>query len=169
MSGSTETAEITVQLVDPNDGHQLQAWSFADTQPITIGRGDDQRVVLADPYVSRRHAELRWDEGGWRVFAHGRNGVYVGGSSVNDVPLDAGAVFRLGPAGPALRYQTESAEPSGGATLSFDPASMIMLQMDQRRVEAETRDVIDTDYFQRLQETARALRQQRTDRNETPK
>lgn len=165
----SESPEITVQLVDPNDGHQLQAWSFADTEPITIGRGDDQRVVLADPYVSRRHAELRRGDGGWRVIAHGRNGVYVGGSSVNDVPLDPGTVFRLGPAGPALRYQTEAVTAPGGATLSFDPASMIVLQMDHGRVEAETRDVIDTDYFQRLQETAKALRRQRMDRNEPAK
>lgn len=167
MSDDPASTEITIQLVDPNDGRQLQAWSFVDMDSITIGRGDDQRVTLADPYVSRRHAELRHDGSVWRIIAHGRNGVYVAGNSVSEVPLAADTLFRLGPAGPTLRYQTKTEQP-GGATLSFDPACMIVLQMDRGKLEAETRDVIESDYFQRLQQTARALRQQRTAAKDAP-
>lgn len=157
--------EITIQLVDPSDGRQLQAWSFEGVDSITIGRGDDQRVTLADPYVSRRHAELRRNESGWRLIALGRSGVFVSGSSVTDIALSADTIFRLGSNGPALRYQMQS-EQSGSATLSFDPECSIFLQMDRRQLEAEARDVVETDYFQRLQQTARELRRQRTNTDE---
>ncbi|HUQ72071.1 MAG TPA: FHA domain-containing protein [Planctomycetaceae bacterium] len=164
---SAAAAAITVQLVDPNDGRQLQVWSFMETDSITIGRGDDQCVTLADPYVSRQHAELRRDAAGWRVIAHGRNGVFVGGASVSNVLLEAGTSFRLGPTGPALRYQTQ-VESSGGATLSFDPESMIVLQMNRGQLEEQTREVIETDYFQKLQQTARSLRQRRQSAEDPP-
>lgn len=157
--------DITIQLVDPSDGRQLHAWYFESVDSITIGRGDDQRVTLADPYVSRRHAELRRDGSGWRLIALGRGGVFVSGSSVSDIALSADTVFRLGSNGPALRYQVKSEE-SGSATLSFDPECTIFLQMDRRQLEAEARDVVETDYFQRLQQTARELRRQRTNKDE---
>jgi serine/threonine protein kinase len=48
------------------------------TSPFTIGRQRDNLLVLPNDHVSRRHAELRQEEGRWYVFDVGSsNGVFV--------------------------------------------------------------------------------------------
>ena len=67
----------------------------------TIGRSRDCDVVLADPNVSRRHAELRPDgQGGWQVRDLGStNGVKVNGRKIDGpAPLQSGDRLALGTA-----------------------------------------------------------------------
>ena len=46
----------------------------------TLGRGPDCTVIVPHATVSRRHAEIAWDEGGARIRdLGGRNGVRVNG------------------------------------------------------------------------------------------
>ena len=62
-----------------------------------IGRLSDSDLVLNDPMVSGRHAELRRDEGQPRIVdLNSRNGVCVNGVRVSDAPLSAGDVVLLG-------------------------------------------------------------------------
>ncbi|HEX3910916.1 MAG TPA: DUF3662 and FHA domain-containing protein [Solirubrobacteraceae bacterium] len=64
----------------------------------TIGRSRDCDVVLEDAGISRHHAEIRPDAGGWTVADLGStNGVRLNGRAVRAVqPLRAGDTVELG-------------------------------------------------------------------------
>jgi hypothetical protein len=65
--------------------------------PVTIGRLSANDVVLADPNVSRRHAELRLAEGAWTIADLGStNGTLVNGKLTQELPLDHGDLLRFG-------------------------------------------------------------------------
>jgi len=68
------------------------------TQPIcTLGRGLDCDVVLSDPRVSRRHAQLRWRFGRHVLYDLGSSGgTTVNGRAITEAALDPGDVFSLG-------------------------------------------------------------------------
>jgi Protein of unknown function (DUF3662)/Inner membrane component of T3SS, cytoplasmic domain len=64
---------------------------------VVVGRSRDCDVVLSDPNVSRRHAELRRDGGSWTVFDLGStNGVKVNGQRADRVPLSPGDRITVG-------------------------------------------------------------------------
>ncbi len=68
-----------------------------------LGRGADCRVRFYDPLVSRRHARVFHEEGGWYIEDLGsRNGTLVDGQPVQRVPLDGPCEVRLNDAGPTL-------------------------------------------------------------------
>ena len=65
--------------------------------PSTVGRSDECDVVLSDPNVSRRHAELRMQGGEWHVVDLGStNGVKVNGRAVSSARLREGDRITLG-------------------------------------------------------------------------
>jgi len=62
-----------------------------------IGRLPDCAVPLSDPQVSRRHAEVRYDEHGYHVVDLGSmNGTLVNGVAVRDQLLEDGDVIVVG-------------------------------------------------------------------------
>jgi hypothetical protein len=62
-----------------------------------IGRSRDCDVVISDPNVSRRHAEVRRGEDGWWVVdLDSTNGVKVNGRRVDEAPLQPGDRIRIG-------------------------------------------------------------------------
>jgi hypothetical protein len=62
-----------------------------------IGRSRDADLMLDDPNVSRRHAELRRDEGGWTVAdLASTNGVKVNGRRVAEHRLSPGDEITVG-------------------------------------------------------------------------
>jgi hypothetical protein len=64
---------------------------------VVIGRSRECDVVLSDPNVSRRHAELRRDENGWHAVDLGStNGVKVNGRRVDQVVLREGDRITVG-------------------------------------------------------------------------
>jgi Protein of unknown function (DUF3662)/FHA domain len=64
---------------------------------VVIGRSREADIVLQDPNVSRRHAELRRDEGGWQIVDLGStNGIKVNGRRVNNQPLGPGDQVTIG-------------------------------------------------------------------------
>jgi pSer/pThr/pTyr-binding forkhead associated (FHA) protein len=163
---------ISIHLVDHETARSLQVWSFDGSTPITIGRGDDRSIVLADPYISRNHAELEPHQGSWRLIARGRNGIFVAGKNVAECSLEHGTEFRLGAAGPLFRFDRAAAS-SPQATLSFDPSAMVVLQINRQELEAQTQQVVESDFFQRLRDKAREMRGQhlpsdRTERGRAP-
>jgi pSer/pThr/pTyr-binding forkhead associated (FHA) protein len=64
---------------------------------VVIGRSKDADVQVADPNVSRRHAELR-QEGAtyWLVDLDSTNGVEVNGRRVKRLKLEDGTRFTIG-------------------------------------------------------------------------
>jgi hypothetical protein len=64
---------------------------------VVVGRSQDCDVVLDDPNVSRRHAELRAEEGRWIVADLGStNGVRVNGRAVERAALEPGDEVTFG-------------------------------------------------------------------------
>ena len=64
---------------------------------VVIGRSRDCDVVISDPNVSRRHAEVRRDENGWHLVDLGStNGVKVNGRRVDQMALGPGDRVTIG-------------------------------------------------------------------------
>jgi transcriptional regulator of acetoin/glycerol metabolism len=70
----------------------------AITAPLVIGRGDDSDVVIDDRRLSRRHAEVRFDLGGWTVTdLDSHNGTFVDTTRVHgSVSVKTEAVLAVG-------------------------------------------------------------------------
>jgi hypothetical protein len=92
LPGNDQFAVLVVHR-GPNEGT-----AFTLTPPVVqIGRGADQEVFLDDVTVSRKHAELRATEGGWRLVDLGSlNGTYVNRSPVQDTALASGDEIQIG-------------------------------------------------------------------------
>jgi len=64
---------------------------------VVVGRSREADIVLADPNISRRHAELRRDEDGWQVYDLGStNGIKVNGQRVKQAALGPGDRLTIG-------------------------------------------------------------------------
>jgi hypothetical protein len=64
---------------------------------VNLGRQLDNDVVVEDPTVSRRHAQLQWRHGHYVIFDLGsRAGTLVNGQRVAECVLQAGDVMTLG-------------------------------------------------------------------------
>lgn len=64
---------------------------------LVLGRASTCDLVLADETVSRRHAELRRDEGRWMLRdLSSTNGTWDGGWRVTETEIDAGSQLHLG-------------------------------------------------------------------------
>src|SRR5579864_1961595 len=72
--------------------------------PVAIGRLPECEITLADPNVSRRHAEVRTEDGLTVVVDLGStNGTKVNGSAVKTRPLEDGDVITVGLT--SIRYE----------------------------------------------------------------
>lgn len=68
-----------------------------DSESLTIGREEDNALVIDHPRVSRHHAVMRWDEGGWRLVDLGsKNGTSVNGLAAAGQPLAPGDWISVG-------------------------------------------------------------------------
>jgi hypothetical protein len=64
---------------------------------VVLGRSRECDIVVSDPNVSRKHAELRRDNGGWSIVDLGStNGIKVNGRRVSDATLREGDRVTLG-------------------------------------------------------------------------
>ena len=71
------------------------------SDPVRVGRADDNDLVLADPEVSRHHARLEPVGQGWRAIDLGStNGTWVNGVRLNAAAIDAGDELAFG----SIRY-----------------------------------------------------------------
>ena len=85
------------QLVVTEGPLQGTALTLSDA-PVTLGRGNDCTLVLADDYASTHHARLVPGDGGWQVEDLGStNGTYLGRAKVTrPTAVPIGAPIRIG-------------------------------------------------------------------------
>ncbi len=89
-------------IVEPDGSHRHRVFG---RRRVTIGSSPDNDVVLEDPAVSRTHAEIRVDAGGYRlVDAGSKNGTRVGDMRVGDAYLATGALIGIGTT--EIRFET---------------------------------------------------------------
>ncbi|MCB1277086.1 FHA domain-containing protein [Prosthecobacter sp.] len=68
-----------------------------DAERMTLGRADDNQLIITDDSVSSHHGEIAFDGASWTLTDLGStNGTKVGGARVESVALAPGAVFQLG-------------------------------------------------------------------------
>jgi hypothetical protein len=160
-SPATSAPPVAVHLLDPTFERPLKSWRFVQQGVITIGRSDDRDIEISDPYVSRNHAELHYLDNRWVLVAKGRNGVLVHEQAVEQYEAPGDVTFRLGPQGPALRFEISGAAPENSHTLCFDTLPVNFFGVDRHKVEREVEEIAEGDYFRTLHDKAAGLRRRR--------
>lgn len=96
---------IAIELFDPQRQIVLQRWQFDGTHAeISIGRSENNDIVLPSNLVSRRHVKLSLAGAHWQIRNFGKNGCYVNDRKIQVAILHSGAfMVRLGKIGPFLR------------------------------------------------------------------
>lgn len=92
--GADTAGESAILVVSrgPNAGSK-----YVVTDRATIGRHPDSDFFLDDVTVSRRHAEVRRESGGFTLKDNGSlNGTYVNGDRVEECELHHGDEIRIG-------------------------------------------------------------------------
>ena len=128
----------------PGTGHTFTL----GTDPVIIGReGPTAKFVIADPAVSRRHAQIsRQDDGYVIEDLNSTNGTFINAQRVvGAVPLTPGDLIELGTA-VTLSYDT----------LDYD--NVTMLALNQGKVGELVEDIVQQEYFRQLQEQLKVLR-----------
>jgi RsiW-degrading membrane proteinase PrsW (M82 family) len=88
-----------------------QVYTFAPGATIRIGRSSDNDVVVNDPTVSRRHAQVSWESSGWVWRNAGQAPTFLAGQPV--AQFGVGQVVDVclaSPQGPALRLQAAAGQ-----------------------------------------------------------
>jgi membrane-bound lytic murein transglycosylase D len=77
-------------------------------KPFRIGRVDECEFCIQNDYVSRVHAEVRFENGTWWIHdRNSSNGIFLDGHRVDRVPIKKALTIRLGIEGPELFFQPE--------------------------------------------------------------
>src|SRR5215472_2602824 len=84
---------------------------FAPSASVRIGRSADNDIVVSDPTVSRRHAQVTWQATGWTWQNAGQAPTFLNGQPVASFGIGQPVEVRLGsPQGPAIRLQPAMAQ-----------------------------------------------------------
>src|SRR5579863_7817712 len=115
VESSLAPGPIEVKLGSPDAG-EPRVFSSA----FRIGRGTNCEVCLRNEFVSRIHAEVTPEWGGWRIKdLNSSNGLFWHRVRVQDVLVTSSEVIRLGVEGPELSFQVhkrKSPDPPAPAT-----------------------------------------------------
>src|SRR5262249_21956648 len=96
--GEGRASEVRLEVLDASETSISRGTSFRLRTATTIGRRGDNAIVLNDPHVSARHAELRFERGQWWLRDLGSsNGTVLNGELVRTVVgVHAGDVIQCG-------------------------------------------------------------------------
>ncbi len=103
--GQTEStmfiaAMVQVQLVEEVSG----AVHFVSGNVTTLGRGESNKITIADRSVSREHCRIERTAGGYTVVDRGStNGTFVNGHRVTRTTLHNGDSLKVG--GVVMRFE----------------------------------------------------------------
>jgi hypothetical protein len=102
---------------------------------LTIGKGSQNELVLADDSVSTTHARLEYEAGGWRLTDLGStNGTFVEGAKLapdTPTPLPYGAAVRLG--GVRLQFHEAGEADLEAARAQYTPPAPAATLAERRR------------------------------------
>ncbi len=106
-----------------------RSYVFQPGQTVMIGRLGDNTIIVDDPTVSRRHAQLTWGPAGWVVDTLGQARIFQHGQPVSQVIVRQPTELSLAsPQGPVMRFQPLAgagyqAARSGGAQAAPPPGA----------------------------------------------
>jgi pSer/pThr/pTyr-binding forkhead associated (FHA) protein len=86
---SNSQAMQAAKIVWKNDQNDVQEFILNQGNVAYIGRDKDNNILLANPNVSKHHANIQWKEGNFVITDQGSsNGTYVNGSLIkNPTPI----------------------------------------------------------------------------------
>jgi hypothetical protein len=94
---------------------------FRFERSFRIGRAGDCDVCIKSEYVSRAHAEVVFENGGWWVRdLNSSNGIFVGDRRVPGAPVGQSLTIRMGIRGPAVSFQVEPQPPEPEAPVGSE-------------------------------------------------
>jgi hypothetical protein len=150
---------VVVHLLDSAQGQPLQSWRFERRDEISIGRGDDCDVVIANPKVSRAHARLMLQAGRWMLHSVGRHGTIVADRNITEMVLLDQTIFQLGGGGPMLRFDFNSHAPRHSETMeNIDVSLLSTLAVDDARTHQDVQQITGDALFRELLEQSRQMR-----------
>ncbi|MGD8536972.1 MAG: adenylate/guanylate cyclase domain-containing protein [Candidatus Aminicenantes bacterium] len=118
-----------------------------DKDEITIGRGEDNDLVLSDGSVSRHHAKIIKDQKNYTISDLGSfNGTRVNGKSIQSAPLKDEDEIRIGVV--KLNFLSEKAAPS--------PLDSVVLTTDKEQEKGQ-QQVVETSAKEAPQEDSQEL------------
>lgn len=101
---------------------QSMRGEYAFSEAFTIGREESCDVWIQEQMVSRKHADVVFEQGRWWLKdAHSANGTYVNGEKVDQVPLACDTQVELGMNGAVLSFDVEESDAEMTA-LETEPA-----------------------------------------------
>jgi FHA domain len=119
-----EGEELTVKLIP----HQT----------LHVGRDPGNDLVLRDPKVSRRHAEIVFEKGFFVVHdLESANGTFINGKRIRVAPLANGAEIKLGNSYGRFSEEISDADDGPGATAAHDRGDFPDSPVDQKKRTAE--------------------------------
>ena len=147
----------------------MQTWRFRKESLIRIGRSEQNEVVIGDPYASRFHCELRFEDEHWNLINVGRHGTMVRGERIETMAIHDGTVFQLGPTGASFRFETVHEIPASETTSMYSglPAFGEALKLDEAQMEAQVGQIVETPHFQQLKKFSEDLRRPTKSPNES--
>ena len=94
-----------------------RTYTFQPGQTVLIGRLSDNSIVVSDPTVSRRHAQLIWGPAGWLFENLGQARAFQHGQEVKQVLVRKPIELALAsPQGPVVRLEPFDAAESQAAS-----------------------------------------------------
>src|SRR6266567_6939890 len=91
-----------------------QNFIFAPGTVVRIGRSSENDIVVNEPTVSRRHAQLSWEAAGWVWQNAGQAPTFLAGQPVAQFAVGQQVeVCLASPQGPALRLESAPAQGAG--------------------------------------------------------
>lgn len=138
------------------------------TRAFTIGRAPECDVVITEPAISRQHAEVRWQYGGWQLIDLGsRNGTYLDGVKIQEARLPALCRVTLGQSHAVLQvsigHPAEALQNDSDRTAIYqepDSVTRLVARLDQH---ARTADI--GPQTKRYQEAVGRIRQRQSQRH----
>jgi RsiW-degrading membrane proteinase PrsW (M82 family) len=92
-----------------------QNFTFAPGTIVRIGRSSENDIVVNEPTVSRRHAQLAWEAAGWVWQNAGQAPTFLAGQPVAQFAVGQQVDVNLAsPRGPAMRLATTADYSAGG-------------------------------------------------------
>ncbi|MEE9392033.1 MAG: sigma 54-interacting transcriptional regulator [Planctomycetota bacterium] len=143
---TTQTSDgikLKVQCGERREDYELRG------EPITVGRGKDNNLVLQDGRASRCHCRFELAEAGWQVVDLGsQNGTYLNGRRIRKSLLQIGDIVQIG----AARLELDR------CVLSEKPTDLSVTLTDlNSALEEEGADPLHTETLLHLQRTAAAM------------
>ncbi|HEX9624583.1 MAG TPA: FHA domain-containing protein, partial [Streptosporangiaceae bacterium] len=90
-------------------------YTFAPGNTVRIGRSSENDIVVNEPTVSRRHAQLSWEASGWVWQNSGQTPTFLAGQPVAQFSVGQQVDVNLAsPQGPALRLATDAGHGQAG-------------------------------------------------------